>query len=642
MAIVRVGHTRNSNTSAGNTITVSYSPSTGNTVIAYLTCFVIGGGTPTTMAVDDATNSYTTDLTPQYNLHRQTMAIFRSSNVTGGSLTFTGSVTGGGANFLGIIVVEYSGLDNSSPLDGTPVFATASFGAGGTMDSGPLSTSHFEDLLIGPFNNDTDSNGLSFSPGSGWTTVEFEPNGHTSLCFGLIDQLVSATGTYNATGVQTNYGDTTGVAILAYKSDTSIPPVDFSATISGSSSITATATLSTNTPGIHILIVEPGIGITDQSLRGYERNYASYSLTEKSRGTAQVGLVLRASDSYSGSEGPPTYIIDVSATGATVVLFAGTIDSVDLDFIGDLGSRFAALTLVSLEQCFDKQRIEVPRGYFMQSCKAIILDIMSREGAEIPVSLGTISDGPVVNRVYVHDRLSDILADLATEAGFVWYVDHSDQSLQYHLPTTIPTPFDLVTTDVLWESLRWNQSRQDFRDRQIIQLSPQAAPHSANLFAGDGATKDFTLDYPVESVTGAEITDSVAATATGTYSGQPTAGETISLSFVSPSGVAFRFSVSAPSTVTGAVGFSVTVTALDSSNNIVTTYAGTVHFTADSPNSGGLDVLPGDNTLVSGTRTFTGVKFQAGFSAGNTITVTDTVDPSITGTSGTIMVTPVP
>jgi beta-lactamase superfamily II metal-dependent hydrolase/fibronectin type 3 domain-containing protein/DNA/RNA endonuclease YhcR with UshA esterase domain len=62
---------------------------------------------------------------------------------------------------------------------------------------------------------------------------------------------------------------------------------------------------------------------------------------------------------------------------------------------------------------------------------------------------------------------------------------------------------------------------------------------------------------------------------------------------------ATHFSVTAPATVTAGTPFSVTVTALDASNNTVTSYAGTVHFTSSSAGT-----LPADSTLTSGTKTF--------------------------------------
>ncbi|PYX57143.1 MAG: hypothetical protein DMG76_12895 [Acidobacteria bacterium] len=48
-------------------------------------------------------------------------------------------------------------------------------------------------------------------------------------------------------------------------------------------------------------------------------------------------------------------------------------------------------------------------------------------------------------------------------------------------------------------------------------------------------------------------------------------------------GPATHFSVSAPANIPSAISFKLTVTALDASNNPVTNYSGTVHFTTTDP-----------------------------------------------------------
>lgn len=102
-----------------------------------------------------------------------------------------------------------------------------------------------------------------------------------------------------------------------------------------------------------------------------------------------------------------------------------------------------------------------------------------------------------------------------------------------------------------------------------------------------------------------------------------------SLSPVAP--VATHFSVVAPASAASGVAFNFTVTALDASNNVVTGYTGTVHFTSTD----GAATLPGNATLTNGTGTFSATLAMGG---NQTITATDTAT-AITGTSGAIAVT---
>ena len=102
---------------------------------------------------------------------------------------------------------------------------------------------------------------------------------------------------------------------------------------------------------------------------------------------------------------------------------------------------------------------------------------------------------------------------------------------------------------------------------------------------------------------------------------------------VSGSG-ATHFVVSAPAATTNGVAFNFTVTAKDASNNTATGYVGTVHFTA----SDGSATLPADFTFTlanNGTAAFSATLRTIG---NQTVTATDTVTASITGTSSTINV----
>ncbi|HWM23399.1 MAG TPA: hypothetical protein VNP98_01130 [Chthoniobacterales bacterium] len=93
---------------------------------------------------------------------------------------------------------------------------------------------------------------------------------------------------------------------------------------------------------------------------------------------------------------------------------------------------------------------------------------------------------------------------------------------------------------------------------------------------------------------------------------------------------ATHFEVVAPSIVGMFQGFNFTVRAVDQFGNTATGYAGTIHFTSTGQSS-----LPPDSTLTNGTGTFAATFFTEG---NHTITATDTLNPSITGTSNDILV----
>jgi len=98
---------------------------------------------------------------------------------------------------------------------------------------------------------------------------------------------------------------------------------------------------------------------------------------------------------------------------------------------------------------------------------------------------------------------------------------------------------------------------------------------------------------------------------------------------ISVTGAATHLSVTAPGSATTGTAFNFTASALDASNNVVTNYSGTVHFTSTDAQA----VLPANSTLTNGTETFSATLNTA---AAQTITATDTVTASITGISNSI------
>ena len=147
-------------------------------------------------------------------------------------------------------------------------------------------------------------------------------------------------------------------------------------------------------------------------------------------------------------------------------------------------------------------------------------------------------------------------------------------------------------------------------------------PANYTFVGGDNGVHTFTNGATLVTAGPRTITatDTVTASITGTSG-------TITVN----AAAATHFSVSAPASATAGSAFSFTVTALDQFNNTATSYAGTVHFSSTD----GQAVLPANSVLSSGVQTFSATLKTAG---NQTITATDTVTSSITGTSAAITV----
>ena len=159
----------------------------------------------------------------------------------------------------------------------------------------------------------------------------------------------------------------------------------------------------------------------------------------------------------------------------------------------------------------------------------------------------------------------------------------------------------------------------------------QTLPLLYSIAAGDfhditGGTSTGTPNYP--AATGYDLV---------TGRGSPYANLVVNdLVGVPPVPAATHFSVVASASSTAGTTLSVTVTALDASNNLFPGYLGTVHFTSSDAGA----TLPADYQFTAadnGLHTFTTVALVTAGS--QTLTATDTVSSSITG-KATVSITP--
>ncbi|HYW47242.1 MAG TPA: hypothetical protein VE959_30525 [Bryobacteraceae bacterium] len=146
-------------------------------------------------------------------------------------------------------------------------------------------------------------------------------------------------------------------------------------------------------------------------------------------------------------------------------------------------------------------------------------------------------------------------------------------------------------------------------------------PSNATLTNGAGT-------FPATLVTVGSQTITATDTVTGSIAGT-------SAAIAVAAGPATRLRVIAPASASPGVAFTFTVTALDQFNNTATGYAGAVHFTS----SDGAATLPSNSTLTNGAGSFPATLATVG---SQSISATDTVASSITGTSNPILVAMLP
>ena len=278
-------------------------------------------------------------------------------------------------------------------------------------------------------------------------------------------------------------------------------------------------TLSPSTPNVW----------TDQSARLSMAEAIQFSWIVKQRGSAKVPLYIAEGDSYMPTIGSQVCLWDLTDAGDFEV-FSGTIDDFDVKWLGLDGDRIVTLTCVSLEQVFNT--IRLPNLLFTNTTCGAIFTALLAYAAGAPISVGTIGAGADVANFLISDfpSISDVFKRLATLSEYVWGVDPGTGTVYFTPPTLTPAPFIVDSEDVLWEQITLKEERHDYRNRQLLKVNDNAAVLSSEYFVGSGQL-DFTLLRPVDQVTNAWVTQNIQNSATGTFTGQPNAGDTITIGF---------------------------------------------------------------------------------------------------------------
>lgn len=289
-------------------------------------------------------------------------------------------------------------------------------------------------------------------------------------------------------------------------------------------------------PPAWLVIREPQLGYTDRSqyLDFSASQVSDFQLILRKRGRATVPMVIKTQgDTYVPTMGSQLYLFEQIPAGFTDV-FSGTIDDIILTYKDKLGRRIYTATAVSFDQCLDV--ILVPPQVFPAGSTAgsMITALFNANFAGAPIALGTIQTGATYGAPYVISdwtRMSQVLDQFASDSQYIWQVDMQALVLNFQLPNTTAAPFVLATNQIRFNSIKWRQKRQDYRNNQILNIAQSAFGQSSELFTGNGSANSWTLRRPPSEVTAAWITQNTQNTATGTFSGQPAVGDTITFSY---------------------------------------------------------------------------------------------------------------
>ena len=245
------------------------------------------------------------------------------------------------------------------------------------------------------------------------------------------------------------------------------------------------------------------------------------------------------------------------------------------------------------------------------------------------ITVDSPAHAPGTGHVRVRSSSGSLSAETSADI-FIWTGSATHLYVSASSPQTAGTPFDFMVTalDALGNRV------SDYAGTVHLSSSDAIAtcPADYTFVPGDAGVHNFPSGATFMTAGTQFITaiDTVDGTITGDSAGIDVGA-----------GPAAHFTVTASATATAGIPLTVlTVTAIDAAGNTNDGYTGTVHFTGSDATA----TYPADYTFVAGDAGVHSFASEATLRTAGTqyITATDTITTSVTGTSGTITVSPGP
>jgi hypothetical protein len=241
-------------------------------------------------------------------------------------------------------------------------------------------------------------------------------------------------------------------------------------------------------------VLPPALGSIFVRVRGVDRSELvcyrdtiSWSTMRGARGNCSLPFILPPGFAYAPQVGDDIEIYDPY----DVRVWAGTAETVKLKFIGDDGWRVRTLNGVSYEAKFDKAAVNETK-FANQNAGAIFAALYAASG-ETVVTLGRIDDGPKIKSLTV-SNIAQGWTQLAVFAGYIWYIDYTDLTVNFHPAAAREADIALESAeDLLFESIEWGQSLEDVRTGQLVERPGTAIAPSVDTFTATAGQTDFTL-----------------------------------------------------------------------------------------------------------------------------------------------------
>lgn len=232
---------------------------------------------------------------------------------------------------------------------------------------------------------------------------------------------------------------------------------------------------------------------------------AGFTVSEIINGTSTLDLQLVETSATSG----PTLNLkvghEVIVEHASGRLFGGTIEDIKRTSPDLEKTVYHSLTCTDFSACLERRFVaasfEDTGSPITQTLGDVVTLIHAQFLSDGCVFLGTVEDGPLVQKInFNYVRVSEALTDLSRLSGgtFIWNVDYYN-NLTFRSRTALTAPYVLSDTNQPIEAIDFSESRETYRNRQIVRGGKTVTESRVEEFEADGKIRTFTVSLPVNA-----------------------------------------------------------------------------------------------------------------------------------------------
>lgn len=181
----------------------------------------------------------------------------------------------------------------------------------------------------------------------------------------------------------------------------------------------------------------------------------------------------------------------------TVPLFSGLLHEVERRYVSENNATHTLYAIQTVGWATICDRRLVLESYENQTAGFIFRDLVAIYLASEGFTVGTVDEGPVVSKAVFPDvTVAQAFDDLKAVSGLHWFCDEY-KVLHLADTTCFVAPFGLDSSNAIFRKINLKQSRDRYRNVQILKGGHGLSDPQTETFKGDGQDHPWTVSLPI-------------------------------------------------------------------------------------------------------------------------------------------------